>query len=91
MRERFIWGGVAAAIFLPFLLIGSLPFQLFVGVLAMIGVSELLRMKRLEVFSFEGVFAMLAAFVLTVPLDHYLTFCRWTLVLLVTGCWCFSY
>lgn len=67
MRERFIWGGVAAAIFLPFLLIGSLPFQLFVGVLAMIGVSELLKMKRLEVFSFEGVFAMLAAFVLTVP------------------------
>lgn len=74
MRERFIWGGVAAAIFLPFLLIGSLPFQLFVGVLAMIGVSELLKMKRLEVFSFEGVFAMLAAFVLTVPMDHYLTF-----------------
>lgn len=67
-------GGVAVAIFLPFLIIGNLPFQLFVGVLAMIGVSELLKMKRLEVFSFEGVFAMLAAFVLAVPMDHYLTF-----------------
>ena len=73
MKERVIWGGIAAAIFLPFLIIGSLPFQLFVGVLAMIGVSELLKMRRLEIFSFEGVFAMLAAFVLTVPMDHYLT------------------
>ncbi|GFG42206.1 phosphatidate cytidylyltransferase [Streptococcus canis] len=73
MKERIIWGGIAAAIFLPFLIIGSLPFQLFVGVLAMIGVSELLKMRRLEIFSFEGVFAMLAAFVLTVPMDHYLT------------------
>lgn len=74
MKERVIWGGVAAAIFLPFLIMGSLPFQLFVGILAMIGVSELFKMRRLEVFSFEGVFAMLAAFVLTVPMDHYLTF-----------------
>ncbi|MGQ5287088.1 phosphatidate cytidylyltransferase [Streptococcus pyogenes] len=74
MKERVVWGGVAVAFFLPFLIIGNLPFQLFVGVLAMIGVSELLKMKRLEVFSFEGVFAMLAAFVLAVPMDHYLTF-----------------
>ncbi|EHI70824.1 phosphatidate cytidylyltransferase [Streptococcus ictaluri] len=74
MRERLIWGGIAAAIFLPFLIIGSLPFQLFVGLLAMIGVSELLKMRRLEVFSFEGIFAMLAAFVLTVPMGNYMTF-----------------
>lgn len=74
MQKRVIFGGVALAIFLPFLLVGGLAFQLFVGLLAMIGVSEMLRMKQLEIFSFEGVLAMLAAFVLTVPLDHYLTF-----------------
>lgn len=74
MRERIIWGAIAAAIFLPFLIIGSLPFQLFVAGLAMIAVSEMLRMKQLEVFSFEGVLAMLAAFVLTVPMDNYLNF-----------------
>lgn len=71
MRERVIWGGVAAAIFIPFLLIGNLPFQFFVGILAMIGVSELLKMKGLEIFSFEGVLAMLGAFFLTIPLDNY--------------------
>lgn len=74
MKERIIWGGIAAAVFIPFLIIGSLPFQLFVGGLAMIAVSEMLKMKGLEIFSFEGVLAMLAAFVLTIPMDNYLTF-----------------
>ncbi len=74
MRERVIYGGIAGAIFLAFLWLGHLPFQLFVGVLAMIGISELFKMKDLEIFSFEGVLAMLAAFVLTVPMGTYLTF-----------------
>ncbi|MGT2933567.1 phosphatidate cytidylyltransferase [Streptococcus catagoni] len=74
MKERIIWGAIAALIFIPFLIMGNLPFQLFVGLLAMIGVSEMMKMKRLEIFSFEGVLAMLAAFVLTVPMDNYLTF-----------------
>ena len=74
MQQRVIWGAIALAIFLPFLLMGGLPFQFFVGLLAMIGVAEMLRMKRLEFFSVEGVLAMLAALVLTVPLDNYLSF-----------------
>lgn len=74
MKERIIWGAIAAAIFIPLLVIGNLPFQLFAGLLAMLGVSEMLRMKRLEFFSFEGILAMLAAFVLTVPMTNYLSF-----------------
>ncbi|MEX2805627.1 phosphatidate cytidylyltransferase [Streptococcus sp. H31] len=74
MRERVIWGAAALLIFIPFLIWGGLPFQFFVGLLAMLGTAEMLRMKRLEVFSIEGVLAMLGAFVLTVPLDNYLTF-----------------
>jgi phosphatidate cytidylyltransferase len=74
MKQRIIGGGIALAIFIPFLILGGLPFQFLVGVLAMIGVAELLHMKRLEFFSFEGVLAILGAFVLTVPLGDYLTF-----------------
>ncbi len=74
MRERTIWGLIAMAVFLPFLLLGGLSFQLFVGILAMIAVAEMLHMKGLEFFSIEGVLAMLGAFVLTVPLDNYLSF-----------------
>ncbi len=74
MKQRVIWGAIALAIFVPFLLIGDLTFQIFIGILAMVAVSELLRMRRLEMFSFEGVLAMLAAFSLVVPLQNYFTF-----------------
>ncbi|MGT2926505.1 phosphatidate cytidylyltransferase [Streptococcus cuniculipharyngis] len=70
-RERIIYGTAAAAVFLVFLLLGGVFFQLLAGILAMLGVAELLRMKGLEVYSFEGVLAMLAAFFLTVPLQNY--------------------
>lgn len=73
MKQRVIWGAIALLILLPFLLSGGLSFQVFAGLLAMIGVAEMLRMKRLEFFSIEGVLAMLGAFVLTVPLDNYLS------------------
>lgn len=66
-------GAIALLILLPFLLLGGLSFQVFAGLLAMIGVAEMLRMKRLEFFSIEGVLAMLGAFVLTVPLNNYFT------------------
>lgn len=74
MQKRVIFGGIALAIFLPFLVIGGLAFELFVGALAIVAVIEMLKMKGLEVASFEGVLTMLAAFVLTVPLDHYINF-----------------
>ncbi|EHJ52365.1 phosphatidate cytidylyltransferase [Streptococcus macacae] len=74
MQKRVIFGGVALAVFLPFLFLGGIFFQLFAAVLAAIGVMELLKMKGLEIFSFEGILAMLAAFVLTIPLGSYLTF-----------------
>lgn len=74
MKERVVFGALALAIFVPFLWFGGVAFQLLVGILAMIGVSEIVKMKGYEVFSFEGLFAMLGAFVLAVPMDHYLTF-----------------
>lgn len=73
MKQRVIYGGIAAAIFLGFLIVGGLPFQLLVGLMAMVGVFEVFRMKGLEVFSFEGLLAMLAAFVLSVPLETYVS------------------
>ena len=47
MKERLIGGAIAAAIFLPLMFIGGLPFQLLVGFMSMIAVSEMLRMKGL--------------------------------------------
>lgn len=74
LKKRVIFGAVALLIFLPFLLSGGIAFQIFVGLLAMLGTSELLRMKGLPALSIEGVLAMLASFVLTLPMKAYLPF-----------------
>lgn len=74
MKERVIWGAIALVIFLPFVILGGLSFQIFVGLLGMVATAEMLKMKKLEFFSIEGVLAMLGTFVLTVPLDNYLVF-----------------
>lgn len=74
LQKRVIFGALALAIFLPFLVWGGVPFQLFIGVLAMIATAELLKMNHLSPSSIEGILAMLAALVLTLPLENYLSF-----------------
>ncbi|NQN49557.1 phosphatidate cytidylyltransferase [Streptococcus suis] len=74
MQKRVMFGGIALAIFLPFLLIGGTAFQFFVSLLAMIAVGELIKMNGLAPNSIEGMLTMLASVVLTLPLENYLTF-----------------
>lgn len=74
LQKRVIFGAIALAIFTPFLLAGGMGFQFFVGLLAMIATAELIKMRRLAPNSIEGVLAMLASLVLTLPLQNYLTF-----------------
>lgn len=74
LKKRVIFGALALAIFIPLLIVGGVPFQLFIGFLAMIATAELLKMNRLSPSSIEGILAMLAALVLTLPLETYLSF-----------------
>lgn len=74
LQKRVIFGGLALAIFIPILVMGGVVFQLFIGFLAMVATAELLKMNRLSPSSIEGVLAMLAAFVLTLPLENFLSF-----------------
>lgn len=74
LQKRVMFGGIAVAIFLPFLLIGGAAFQFFVSLLAMIAVGELIKMNGLAPNSIEGMLTMLASVVLTLPLENYLTF-----------------
>ena len=68
LQRRVIFGGVALAIFIPVLMIGGALLQIGMGLLAMLGVHELLQMKGLRSTTLEGVLVMLAGFVLTIPL-----------------------
>lgn len=74
MKQRVVFGAAAAGVFLPLLVLGGTWFHFFAGLLAMIAVGEIFRMRQLEVFSFEGLLAMLGAFVLTVPMGDYFSF-----------------
>ena len=63
MQERLIGGGWQQPFSSIAFFIGGLPFQLLVGAMAMVAVSEMLRMKHLEIFSIEGILSMVAAFI----------------------------
>ncbi len=74
LQKRVVFGGLALALFLPFLIMGGVAFQLVIGLLAMIATAELIKMHRLSPSTPEGLLAMLAALVLTLPLENYLSF-----------------
>ena len=74
LQKRVIFGGIALAFFIPTVLFGGVFFQIVVGLIAMLGVHELLKMKGLQTETIEGALAMLAALVLTLPLESYLPF-----------------
>ena len=63
LQKRVIFGGIALAFFIPVVLIGGVVFQIVVGLIAMLGVHELLKMKGLQTETIEGALAMLAALV----------------------------
>lgn len=67
MSQRVITGIVAGAAFIGLLIWGSLPFQIFVGLLALVALSELFKMARLPILTLEGLLASLACLVLAMP------------------------
>lgn len=54
MTERIITAIVAAAIFFPFVIIGGLPFEIFVWAIASIGFLELIHMMAIKWCSIEA-------------------------------------
>lgn len=67
MKTRIITGVVAAALFIPFVVYGKLPFTLLVYAIATVGFYELLRMKRLSIFSVYGVLGLLTVYAMLMP------------------------
>lgn len=70
MKQRIITGVVAAALFLPIVFYGRLPFVLVSYLLATIGLYELLRMKKLNIFSPNGFLSLLFLWVILFPKQY---------------------
>jgi len=90
LLKRTIFAALALAIFIPLLVIGGLWLQIAMGLLAMLGVHELLQMKGLNTMTPEGLLTLLATFALTIPLENYLTFLPGVVIFIMLGCTVFS-
>ena len=71
MTQRIITGVVAGAVFLGLAILGGTPFHILVALLVSIAMGELFRMRKLEILSFEGILATLAALSLYLPTTQY--------------------
>lgn len=69
MKQRIITAVIAAALFIPFVVYGNLPFTILVYAMAAIGLFEMLRMKGISMFSVQGVLGLLALFTILMPTD----------------------
>lgn len=69
MKQRIITGVVAAAIFIPFVILGKVPFAIIVYAMAAIGLFEILRMKKISIFSIPGLIGLFALFSILMPIS----------------------
>ncbi|RUL55773.1 phosphatidate cytidylyltransferase [Lysinibacillus antri] len=67
MKQRIITAIIAAALFIPFVLIGKLPFTILVYIIAAVGIYELLRMKNISIRSIPGIIGLLTVFTMLLP------------------------
>ncbi|RCK10931.1 hypothetical protein DT075_25655 [Bacillus licheniformis] len=63
-------GVIAAAVFLPLVIFGELPFALLVYAIGILALFELLRMKGLKLISAPGIISMLLLAVLLCPSQY---------------------
>ena len=69
MKQRIITGVVAAALFIPFVVYGGVPFAIMVSLLAVVGFYELLKMRGISIFSVPGIIGLLGLLMLVIPTD----------------------
>ncbi|MGG3938408.1 phosphatidate cytidylyltransferase [Anoxybacillus kestanbolensis] len=70
MKQRIVTAVIAASVFLPIVIYGQWPFLVLTYALATIGLFELIRMKRLSLFSFPSIVSFLALWLFLYPYKH---------------------
>ncbi|KHD86528.1 phosphatidate cytidylyltransferase [Heyndrickxia ginsengihumi] len=71
MKQRILTAVIAAAIFIPFVIYGKIPFILLTYLMATIALYELLKMGKQSIFSIQGVLSVLLLWVVLWP-DKYI-------------------
>ncbi|MER2089124.1 MAG: phosphatidate cytidylyltransferase [Sporosarcina sp.] len=68
MKQRILTAIVALILFVPFVVMGGLPFTIAIYAIATIGLYELLRMRDIQLFSVVGLLTWAALVVLLMPI-----------------------
>lgn len=74
MKQRIITALIAAAFFIPLVIIGSWPFTITVYLLGTIGLFELLRMRNIHLFSIPGILSWIVLAVILLPEEITMSF-----------------
>jgi len=69
LKQRIITAIIAAALFIPFVIYGNVPFTLLVLAMAVVGFYEILKMKGISLFSVPGILGLLILILLVIPKD----------------------
>ena len=67
MKQRIITAVISAAIFLPIVIYGGIPFIGLVYLLASVGLYELLKMHKINLFSVPGVISLVLLWIFLLP------------------------
>jgi phosphatidate cytidylyltransferase len=80
MKQRILTAIIAAAVFLPIVMYGGLPFILLTYLLATVGLYELLKMKKIKLFSLPGLISLALLWILLLPDQTFLLDLNYTKV-----------
>lgn len=82
MKQRIVTAVIAAAIFLPIVIYGGTPFIILTYLLASIGLFEILKMRKLNLFSVPGVISLILLWIFLLPnqFDNILESAKYTKV-----------
>lgn len=67
MKQRIVTGVIAAAIFLPLVIYGGIPFIVLTYLLASVALYELLKMRKLSLFTVPGVISLVLLWIFLLP------------------------
>lgn len=74
MKQRTITAIVALLIFVPIIIIGGLPFTVFIYLVATIGLLELIRMRQIGNYLFPYIVSVLLIWLLLLPSEFFAVF-----------------
>ncbi len=79
MKQRIITAVVAAAVFLPIVIYGNLPFVILMYLMATVGLYELLKMHKIGPASFPAIVAFIILWTMLVPSTYMSVLTEWNI------------